>query len=63
MKIRTKRTTEKTEIVDILIVYIGENRYRLTESLDGFLTINKSSDGSSHGISLHPIVTNEIQIK
>tara|TARA_R110000868_G_scaffold76573_2_gene220097 strand:- start:29775 stop:29966 length:192 start_codon:yes stop_codon:yes gene_type:complete len=45
-----------------LIVFIGENRYRLTESVDGKLTMNKMSDGDSDDIRIHPRYSNEIEV-
>lgn len=61
MKIKTKR---QGEIVDnnYLVVYIGEDRYRITESIDGKLFINKTSDGDSDLVQIHPRSGNEIEL-
>lgn len=62
MEIRTTRQTNIREKVDILIVYIGEDRYTLKETNDGRLQINKVSDGDSDLIRVHPRTGNEIGI-
>lgn len=61
MKIRTIRNVDPEE-VNLLVVYIGEDWYRITESIDGKLNINKSSDGDNELISIHPRMANEIEI-
>jgi len=52
------------EIVEnkYLVVYIGENRYRISESIDGKLCINKTSDGDSDLVQIHPRSGNEIEL-
>lgn len=62
MEIRTTRQTNLREKVDILIVYIGEDRYTLKETNDGRLQINKVSDGDSDLIRVHPRTGNEIEL-
>lgn len=44
-----------------ITIFIGEDRYRLTE-VDGMLSINKMSDGETDNIRIHPRYTNEIEI-
>ena len=62
MKIRTKRQSEEKEDVKMLIVYIGDDRYRISETNDGRLCINKTSDGETDLIRIHPRSGNEIEL-
>ena len=62
MEIRTTRQTEEKTKVDILIIYIGEDRYSLKETNDGRLQINKVSDGETNLIIIHPRSGNEIEL-
>ena len=62
MEIRTTRQTEEKTKVDILIIYIGEDRYSLKETNDGRLQINKVSDGETDLIRIHPRSGNEIEL-
>ena len=62
MKIVTGRLGDNAEEVQRIIVLIGEDRYRITESVDGKMTINKTSDGVSDNINVHPRYANEIDI-
>ena len=47
-------------------IFIGENSFRLTESIDGKLTINKHSysedDTENDNISVMPRYANEIEL-
>lgn len=61
MKIKTNRSTDPIEN-NYLIIYIGEDVYRITESIDGKLSINKTSDGDTDMIRVHPRSGNEIDI-
>lgn len=61
MKIRTEAGTTETKEVKIVVVYIGENRYRLSEN-HGNLSIIKSSDGISNKLGVFPINSSEIEI-
>lgn len=47
--------------IDHLRVFIGLDRYRLTE-VNGCLNITKMSDGETDAISIRPVVSNEIRI-
>lgn len=62
MEIRTTRQTEEKTKVDILIIYIGEDRYSLKETNDGRLQINKVSDGETDLVKIHPRSGNEIEL-
>lgn len=62
MEIRTTRQTEEKQNVNILIVYIGDDRYSLKETNDGRLQIIKVSDGESDLIKIHPRTGNEIEL-
>ena len=62
MKYTTGRHGDTTVKTDKVIIYIGEDRYRLTESVDGKLTVNKMSDGLSDNINVHPRYANEIEV-
>ena len=62
MEIRTTRQTEEKQNVNILIVYIGEDKYSLKETNDGRLRITKVSDGESDLIKIHPRTGNEIEL-
>ena len=61
MKYSTTRD-EQPEEVKYLKIFIGLDRYRLTETNQGRLKINKTSDGDSDSINIHPCVGNEIEI-
>jgi hypothetical protein len=62
MKIRTERGNEEIAQVNMLVVYIGDDRYRISESIDGRICINKTSDGETDLMRLHPRSGNEIEI-
>ena len=61
MKIKIERQGEIVEN-KYLVVYIGEDRYRISESIDGKLCINKTSDGDSDLVQIHPRSGNEIEL-
>ena len=62
MKFKSKRDDEPQEVAAITI-YIGLERFRLSESVDGKLTINKYSDGDSDLLQIFPRTGNEIELK
>ena len=63
MEYKTSRMTEDKQEAKILIVYIGDDRYTLKETVDGRLLINKVSDsGDNDYMSVHPRSGNEIEI-
>lgn len=66
MKFTTKRDEQPQE-VDRVVIYIGDNRYRLTESVDGKLTVNKYCDGElakdSEVVKIYPRTGNEIELQ
>ncbi|MDH4127134.1 MAG: hypothetical protein OEV44_00160 [Spirochaetota bacterium] len=62
MKYTTGKHGDTAIEANKIIVYIGENRYRLTESIDGKLTVNKMSDGLNDNINIHPRYANEIEV-
>ena len=62
MKLVTGRLEDNAEEVQRIVVFIGEDRYRITESVDGKMTINKMSDGISDNINVHPRYANEIDV-
>lgn len=62
MKLKTKRDDEPQEVKTVTI-YIGLERFRLSESVDGKLTINKYSDGDSDLLQIFPRTGNEIELK
>lgn len=62
MKLQLKR---EGEIIDIknFAIEVNGNRYRISETIDGRVTINKYSlDGEDDYIKIHPISGNEIDI-
>lgn len=62
MKIQTKRQEEFIDVTTATIEIKG-NRYRLSETIDGRLTINKISlDGNDDYIKIHPRSGNEIDV-
>jgi len=61
MKIKIERQGEIVEN-KYLVIYIGEDRYRISESIDGKLCINKTSDGDSDLVQIHPRSGNEIEL-
>jgi hypothetical protein len=62
MKIQTKRQEEFIDVTTATIEING-NRYRLSETFDGRLTVNKISiDGNDDYIRVHPRSGNEIDV-
>jgi hypothetical protein len=62
MKIQVKRDNEYIEVRNATIEING-NRYRLSETIDGRLTVNKISlDGTDDYMRVHPKSGNEIDI-
>jgi len=62
MKIQIKRQEEFIEVTATTIEING-NRYRLSETIDGRLTVNKISiDGNDDYIRVHPRSGNEIDV-
>ena len=61
MKFKKERDEEPIEVKTITI-YIGDERFRLSESVDGKLNINKYSNGDSDLIKIHPRTGNEIEL-
>lgn len=62
MKLQLKR---EGEIIDIknFAIEVNGNRYRISETIDGRVTINKYSlDGEDDYIKVHPRSGNEIDI-
>jgi len=62
MEYTANRHGDPTTKVNKIIIYIGENRYRLTESENGKLNITKISDGVSDNINIQPVLSNVIEI-
>lgn len=62
MKISTHRKDDTFETKRI-VIFIGENRYTITESIDNNLNINKISDGDNSLLWTNPRAANEIEIK
>lgn len=61
MKYKTTREEELSETKMITII-IGDDTYRITESNDGKLNINKTSNSNDDLIRIHPRTGNEIEI-
>ena len=62
MKIQLKRDGEILEIKKFAIEVNG-NRYRISETIEGRVTINKvSTDGDDDYIKVHPRSGNEIDV-
>lgn len=62
MKIQLKRDGEVLEIKNFAIEVNG-NRYRISETIEGRVTINKYSiDGDDDYIKVHPRSGNEIDV-
>ena len=62
MKTQTKRNEEFIDLYSVTIE-IGGNRYRLSQSVDGRLIVNKISlDGNDDYMRVHPKSGNEIEI-
>ena len=61
MKYKTTREEELSETKMITII-IGEDRYRITESNDGKLNINKTSNSNDDLMRIHPRTGNKIEI-
>ena len=62
MKIQLKRDGEILEIKNFAIEVNG-NRYRISETIEGRVTINKYSiDGDDDYIKVHPRSGNEIDV-
>ena len=61
MKYKTTREEELSETKMITII-IGEDTYRITESNDGKLNINKTSNSNDDLIRIHPRTGNKIEL-
>ena len=62
MKTQTKRNEEFIDLYSVTIEIEG-NRYRLSQSVDGRLIVNKISlDGNDDCMRVHPRSGNEIEI-
>lgn len=62
MKLQTKRQEDFIDVTTATIEING-NRYRLSETIDGRLTVNKISiDGQDDYLKVHPRSGNEIDI-
>jgi len=62
MKIRIERGDKPVDVQRSIVVYIGHDRFRISESKQGRMIINKASDGISDNINVHPCTANEIEI-
>jgi len=62
MTIRTERTQREAIEVKWLTVYIGEDTYRLFETIDGRLEVNKTTNSIDQSLRVHPRSGNEIEI-
>ena len=60
MKYKIKRDDEPKK-VEYITIYIGLERYRLTEK-NGNLAVNKMSDGDTDDIFISPKCSNQIEI-
>lgn len=61
MKYKTTREEELSETKMITII-IGEDTYRITESNDGKLNINKTSNSNDDLMRIHPRTGNKIEL-
>ncbi len=61
MKYKVNRDDNPAGAITVTI-YIGLERFRISESIEGRMEINKMSDGISDNINIHPCVANVIQI-
>lgn len=62
MKLQTKRAEDFIDVT-VATIEIKGNRYRLSETIDGRLTINKISiDGTDDYIKVHPRSGNEVDL-
>ena len=61
MKFITSREEEPV-FAKMITITIGEETYRITETIDGKLNINKTSDSNSDLIRIHPRTGNEIEL-
>ena len=62
MTIRTERTKREAIEVKWLTVYIGEDTYRLFETIDGRLEVIKTTNSIDQSLRVHPRSGNEIEI-
>jgi hypothetical protein len=62
MTIRTERTKREAIEVKWLTVYIGEDTYRLSETIDGRLEVIKTTNSIDQSLRVHPRSGNEIEI-
>ena len=62
MIIRTERTKREAIEVKWLTVYIGEDTYRLFETIDGRLEVIKTTNSIDQSLRVHPRSGNEIEI-
>lgn len=62
MKYYEKRNEDPKEVGSLTVI-IGENKYRLTETVGGLLGIHKSTTSEIEEIAVFPRVTNVINIQ
>lgn len=63
MRIALHRNDEPIEPKGTVSVYIGNEIYYLSESIDGKLNINKAGGGDDECIMVFPRMANEVEIK
>jgi len=66
MKVKYNRKTEIKENVRHIDVTIGNSTFRISESVDGRMTINKSVDADEDldaAIMVFPRYSNEVDVK
>ena len=61
MKFRTSRE-EELVFAKMITISIGEETYRITETVDGKLNINKTSDSDDELMRIYPRTGNEIEL-
>ena len=61
MKVRLKRDSKLIE-TDTIIIFIGDNRFRIMDTDNYGISINKMSDAFSNDINIFPCSSNVIEI-
>jgi hypothetical protein len=62
MEFTTHREGKQKQETNRVVIYIGIDTYRISESVDGKMCINKTSDLGSDSMSVHPRSGNEIEL-
>jgi len=62
MKVRVKRNEQKLIETDAIIIFVGGHRFRIMDTDNYTISINKMSDSFTDDINIFPRSSNKIEI-